>query len=59
MGFKEFITEDSDAVIAQIRKIRDSIRVIRIQRQLAREKESLETMKREKRGEGVMKHRYS
>ena len=59
MGFKEFVTEDSDAVIAQIRKIRDSIRVIRIQRQLAREKESLETMKREKRGEGVMKHRYS
>ena len=50
MGFKEFVTEDSDAVIAQIRKIRDSIRVIRIQRQLAREKESLETMKREKRG---------
>ena len=30
MGFKEFVTEDSDAVISQIRQIRDQMRVIRI-----------------------------
>ena len=59
MGFREFISEDSDAVIAQIKKIRDSMRVIRMKRQLAKEKESLETMKREKRGTGINKHSYS
>jgi inorganic pyrophosphatase/exopolyphosphatase len=58
MDFKEFVTEDSDAVIAQIKKIRDSIRVIRMKRQLAKEKESLETMKREKRDTGINKHKY-
>ena len=36
MGFKEFLTEDSDAVISQIRKIRDQMRVIRMKRLLAK-----------------------
>lgn len=58
MRFREFVTEDSDAVIAQMRKIRDSMRVVRLKRQLAKEKESLETMKREKRGTGTNKHMY-
>lgn len=58
MRFREFISEDSDAVIAQMKKIRDQMRVIRLQRQLAKEQESLETMKREKRGTGINKHRY-
>lgn len=58
MGFREFVSEDSDAVIAQMRKIRDQMRVIRMKRQLAKEKESLETMRREKAGSGVNKHRY-
>ena len=30
MGFKEFVTEDSDAVISQIRQIRDQMRVIKL-----------------------------
>jgi len=35
MGFREFVTEDSDAVEAQIRKISDQMRVIRMKRLLA------------------------
>ena len=58
MGFKEFVTEDSDAVISQIRDIRNRMRVIRLQRQLEKEKDSLKTMKGEKAGTGINKHRY-
>ena len=35
LGFREFVTEDSDAVEAQIRKISDQMRVIRMKRLLA------------------------
>ena len=35
VGFKEFVTEDCDAVISQIRQIRDQMRVIRMKRLLA------------------------
>jgi len=59
MRFREFVSEDTDAVIAQMRKIRNQMRVIRLKRQLAKEKESLRTMKREKRGTGINKHTYS
>ena len=59
MGFKEFVvTEDSNAVISQIRDIRNRMRVIRLQRQLEKEKDSLKTMKGEKAGTGINKHRY-
>lgn len=58
MRFREFVSEDSDAVIAQMRKVRDQMRVIRMKRQLAKEKESLETMRREKSGTGINKHKY-
>ena len=58
MGFKEFVTEDSDAVISQIRKIRDEMRMIRMKRELEKQKDELQTLKQQKRGEGVMKHRY-
>jgi hypothetical protein len=58
MGFREFVKEDSDAVISQIRKIRDQMRVIKLKRDLEREKDELQTLKQQKRGEGVMKHRY-
>ena len=58
MGFKEFVTEDSDAVISQIRKIRDQMRVIRMKRLLAKEKDSLKSMNGEKAGTGINKHRY-
>ena len=59
MGFKEFVTEDSDAVISQIRKIRDQMRVIKLKRDLEKEKDELQSLKQQKRGVGVMKHRYS
>ena len=59
MGFKEFVTEDSDAVISQIRQIRDQMRVIKLKRDLEREKDELQTLKQQKHGDGVMKHRYS
>ena len=60
-GFTEieaFIEEDSAAVIAQIRDIRDQMRVIKLKRDLEKEKDELQTLKQQKRGEGVMKHRY-
>jgi hypothetical protein len=58
MGFKEFLTEDSDAVISQIRRIRDQMRVIRLKRLLAAEKDTLKSMEGEKAGTGINKHRY-
>ena len=59
MGFKEFVvTEDSDAVISQIRKIRDQMRVIRLKRDLEKEKDTLKSMEGEKAGTGINKHRY-
>ena len=58
MGFKEFVTEDSDAVISQIRQIRDQMRVIRMKRLLAKEKVTLKSMEGEKAGTGINKHRY-
>ena len=59
MDFKEFVAEDSDAVISQIRQIRDQMRVTKLKRDLEREKDELQTLKQQKRGEGVNKHRYS
>ena len=50
--FKDFVREDSDPV-AQIRKIRDEMRMIRMQRELEKEKEALENMKKEKRRKGI------
>jgi hypothetical protein len=59
MGFRAFIEEDSAAVIAQIRDIRDQMRVIKIKRDLEKEKYELQKLKQQKSGEGVIKHRYS
>jgi len=59
MGFKAFIGEDSSAVIAQIRDIRDQMRVIKLKRDLEKEKYELQKPKQQKSGEKVMKHRYS
>ena len=59
MRFRAFIEEDSAAVIAQIRDIRDQMRVIKIKRDLEKEKYELQKLKQQKSGEGVIKHRYS
>ena len=59
MSFKKFVKEDSTAVIAQMRKIRDQMRVIKLKRQLEKEKDSLSAMKREKNGKGNLRHKYS
>jgi len=45
-------------VISQIRQIRDQMRVIKLKRDLEKEKDELQNLKQQKRGEGVMKHRY-
>ena len=58
MGFKEFVMEDSDAVISQIRQIKEQMRVLRMKRLLAKEKDTLKSMKSEKAGSGINKHRY-
>ena len=42
------------AVIAQIRDIRDQMRVIKIKRNLEKEKYELQKLKQQKSGEGVM-----
>jgi len=44
MRFREFIEEDSSAVIAQIRDIRDQMRVIKIKRDLEKEKDELQSL---------------
>ena len=53
MGFKEFVTEDSDAVISQVRKIRDQIRILRMKRLLAKEKDALKYKEGKKAGSGI------
>jgi hypothetical protein len=58
MRFRAFIEEDSAEFIAQIRDIRDQMRVIKIKRDLEKEKYELQKLKQQKLGEGVMKHRY-
>ena len=50
--FKDFIQEDAD-LVAQIRKIRDEMRMIRMKRELEKEKEALENMKKEKQKSGI------
>ena len=59
MSLKEFEKEDDDALISQILQVRDEMRVIKLKRDLEREKDELQTLKQQKRGEGEMKHRYS
>ena len=58
MSFKEFVTEDSDSAISQIQQIRDQMRVIRMKRLLAKEKDTLKSMEGEKAGTGINKYRY-
>lgn len=50
--FRDFVREDSDPV-AQIRKIRDEMSMILMKRELEKYKESLETMKKEKKKSGI------
>ena len=50
--FKDFIAEN-DNVIAQIRKVRDEMKVIRLKRDLEREKESLESLRKQKKSKGI------
>ena len=50
--FRDFVREDSDPV-AQIRKIRDEMRMIRMQRELENQRDALETMKKEKKKSGI------
>lgn len=50
--FKDFI-EENDNVIAQIRKVRDEMKVIRLKRDLEREKESLESLRKQKQSKGI------
>ena len=37
MVFREFVTEDSDAVIAQLERVRDQMRAIKLERELEKE----------------------
>lgn len=50
--FKDFI-EENDNVIAQIRKVRDEMKVIRLKRDLEREKESLASLRKQKQSKGI------
>ena len=50
---------NSDSLSLQIRQIRDQMRVIKLKRDLEKEKDELQTLKQQRRGEGVNKHKYS
>ena len=52
LRFKEFIKEGSD-VIDQLRKIRDEMNVIRLKRELEKQKDALESIKKEKKRSGI------
>ena len=47
LRFKDFIKEGTD-VIDQIRKVRDEMKVIRLKRELEKQKDALQSMKKEK-----------
>lgn len=47
LSFKDFVKEGTD-VIDQIRKVRDEIKVIRLKRELEKQKDALQSMKKEK-----------
>ena len=50
--FKDFIKEDTD-LIAQIRGIRDEMTAIRLSRELEKQRDALETMKKQKKKGGI------
>ena len=52
LRFKDFIKEGSD-VIDQLRKIRDEMNVIRLKRELEKQKDALESIKKEKKRSGI------
>ena len=52
LRFKDFVREGSD-VIDQLRKIRDEMKVIRLKRELEKQRDALETMKKEKKRGGI------
>ena len=47
LSFKDFVTEGTD-VMDQLRKVRDEMKVIRLKRELEKQKDALESMKKEK-----------
>ena len=50
--FRDFIKEDTD-LIAQIRRIRDEMTAIRLSRELEKQRDALETMKKQKKKVGI------
>ena len=50
--FKDFLKEDTD-LIAQIRKIRDEMTAIRLKRELEKQKDALQTMRKERKKSGI------
>jgi len=50
--FKDFIKEDTD-LIAQIKRIRDEMTAIRLSRELEKQRDALETMKKQKKKGGI------
>ena len=50
--FRDFIKEDTD-LITQIRKIRDEMTAIRLQRELEKQKDALQTMRKERKKSGI------
>ena len=50
--FKDFIQEDAD-LVAQIRKIRDEMTAIRLKRELEKQKDALQTMRKERKKSGI------
>jgi hypothetical protein len=46
LRFKDFIKEGSD-VIDQLRKVRDDMKILRLRRELEKQKHALESMKKE------------
>jgi hypothetical protein len=50
--FKDFIKEDTD-LIAQIRKIRGEMTAIRLKRELEKQKDALQTMRKERKKSGI------
>jgi len=52
LRFKDFVREGTD-VVGQLRQVRDEMKVIRLKRELEKQRDALESMKKERKRGGI------
>jgi len=52
LRFKDFVREGTD-IVGQLRQVRDEMKVIRLKRELEKQRDALESMKKERKRGGI------